>query len=143
MYPAGIDLRLEGTDGFRANLLHLHAHVLHKCRQSGRNALVSHVRWNRAGERLAGRHVKLGAVHGAGDDLSVEGTHFQRSIHVSAAPLDRVIGSVAVADDDFESIKLDGLHPAGSDRIGANCRDELVTHGPRPLVKLGGGCPGR
>ena len=141
--PAGFDLRLIAADGFHPNVLHLHAHVLHKCGQSGRKALSAHVRWNRAGECLAGRHIKLSAVHGARDELAVERAHFQRGIHVSAASLDGVVSPVAIADDDLPPAELDGFHAARRDRIGADCGDELVTHGPRPLAKVGGGCPGR
>jgi len=141
--PAGFDFRLVGTEGFRADMLHLHFHVLHECCQSGRKALVAHVHWNRAGERLACSNIELGAVHGAGYDLAVEGAHFQRGIHMSAAPLDGVISSVAITDDDLVPIELDGLHPPGRDLIGADCGDELVTHGPLPLAGVAAGCPGR
>ena len=71
--PASFDFRLVGTEGFRADMLHLHAYMLQKCGQSGRRDLIAHVRWNRAGEGLACSNIELGAVHRAGNDLAVEG----------------------------------------------------------------------
>ena len=72
--PASFDFRLVGTEGFRADMLHLHTDVLQKCGQSGGRDLIAHVRWNRAGEGLACSNIELGAVHGAGNDLAVERT---------------------------------------------------------------------
>ena len=76
VHPAGFDFRLVGADGFRADVLHQRADVLEECGQSGRKALVAHVRWNRAGEGLARGDVELGAVHGASDKRPFERAQF-------------------------------------------------------------------
>jgi hypothetical protein len=66
--PASFDFCLIGSDTFRADMLHLHGDVLHHCGHSGRKALISQVRWERAGQGLAGGDVELGAVHAASDE---------------------------------------------------------------------------
>ncbi len=94
---------------------------------------------NGAGQGLAGANVELGTAQGAGNDLAVQRAQFQRRIHVSAAALDGIVTSTAIADDDLASVQFDGFHPAGGDLIGANCADKLVTQGPHPLAAVGAG----
>jgi hypothetical protein len=140
--PAGFDFRLVGANGFAADVLHQRADLLQKCSYSRRKGFVAEVSRNWTGEGLPGGDVKLGAVHRTGNELTVERAQFQRCIHVSAASLDGVIGSAAIADDDLASVELDGLHPARRDFIGADCADEFITQGPHPLAAIGAGCPG-
>jgi hypothetical protein len=74
--------------------------------------------------------VELDAVHGAGNDLAVERAEIQRRIHVSAALLDGVVSSAAIADNDLMSVEPDGFHPAGRDLIRADCgnKTHMSTH---------------
>ena len=141
--PASFGFCLIGSDTFRADMLHLRGDVLHHCGHSGRKALISQVRWERAGQGLAGGDVELGAVHAASDVLAVERTQFQWRIHVSAASLNGVVSSAAITNHDLAPRKLDRFHPARGDLFGADCADELVTQGPRPLAAVGAGCSGQ
>ncbi len=123
-------------------MFHLSAGALQKCGRFRRKGLRAKVGWNGAAEGLAGGDIKLGAVHAASDELTVERTHLQRRIHVPAASLDGVVSSAAIADDDLEPLDLDRFHPARRDLIRVYCANELVTQGSRPLAATGVSCPG-
>jgi len=140
--PTGFDLRFIRADGFSADMLHQFVDVLQKRREARWRSLVTGVRGNGPGQGLPSRNVELSAVHGAGNDLAVEGAEFQGRIHVSAASRKRVVGSVRIADDDLMSFKFDDLHPAGCDLFGPYCWDEFVTHDPHPSVVVEAGRPG-
>jgi len=92
---------------------------------------------------MAGGGIELGAVHSAGDIFTVQRAQFQRGIHVSAASLDGIKVTAAIADDNLLAVEFNGFHSATRNLIGTDGTDEIVTQGPRPLATVEAGYPGR
>jgi hypothetical protein len=55
---------------------------------------------------------------------------------MTAAPLDGVVLSAAIADNDLISDEFDGFHPTGGDFTGAYRTNELFTQDPPPSVTV-------
>ena len=141
--PAGFQFRCISANGFRSNVFHQHADVLQVFAKHRRWNFLTEIRWHRTRERFAVGDVELDAVHGTCKVCTIERTLFERRIHVAAAPLDSVVLSTAVADNDLISVEFDGFHPAGCDFTGAYRPDELFSQDLPPSATIGATWKGR
>src|ERR1700731_999327 len=141
-HPLGFDLRFVGGYGLGADVLHEHADVLEERSHPWRRGLVSQVGRHGTRERLSRDDVKLCAMHGTGQDGSIERSHFERCVHVPTPPINRMKAPTTIANDEFAAIQLNRLHPSRRNLGGLDRLDEVVTQCPSPSPTSAANCPG-
>src|ERR1700730_11504715 len=140
-HPPGFDLRLVGGYGLGADVLHEHADVLEERSYPWRRGLASQVGGYGTRERLSRYDVKLCAMHGTGQDGSIERSHFERRVHVPTPPINRMEAPTTIANDEFAAIQLDRLHSSRRNLGGLDRLDEVVTQRPSPSPTSAANCP--